>query len=428
MKRNSVLIATTILFSACVPSAFADVQAWEVTIEKGNAALRQNHMPQAEREFRLALKQAESTKEPMSIAVTANNVGEVLYRQKRYVQAEPFFRRSLQLKEKALGKDDRALAPVLGALADTLTAEGKTEEAKRVRDRAAALAGHRPTLTRAQKDEWQRLSDAGKKAVNSNHLDEAERLHKAALAVVEKADPNGLRRAVSLQCIGEVALKRRDYATAEPLLVQALDLKLRIPDSKSTAAITMGHLAALYLATGKTDKCIEYQKNATWLFEDSDGKDAENTMIAVENLAGTYQDLNRPADEEPLLKRLLDHAEKTSGAKSIEAADRRTMLAGVVVDQGRLPEALPLLEASVSAYEEKHAKASQHTARAYDLSSICYARKREWGKALPAMRRAVSDYETVYGKGDPNPVGARNDLKRMEADATAGVPTAPPTP
>ncbi|HEY3415113.1 MAG TPA: tetratricopeptide repeat protein [Armatimonadota bacterium] len=417
MNRCKTLLASALLLTACSQPVHADVQAWEITIEKGNASLRQNHIAEAEKLFRLALKQAEATKDPMSIAVTANNVGEVLYRQKHYAQAEPFYRRSLQLKEKALGKDDRALASVLGALADTLAGEGKKTEAGQLRSRASALLGPKPTLSQEQKDKWQSLSDAGKKAVLGNNLAEADRLHTAALAIVDKADPNGLRRAVSLQCLGEIALKRKDYAVAERLLTQALDLKLRIPDSKSTAAITMGHLAGLYYSTGKVEKCIEYQKNAIWLFEDSEGKEAKNTVIALENLAVTYQDLKRAADEEPLLKRLLAITEKQKGMNSVEAADRRTMLAAILVDQGKLTEAFPLLTESVSAYDALHSKASQHTARALDLLALCYARKADWESALPAMRRAVVDYETVYGKDDPQARGANDDLKRMEADA-----------
>ena len=71
-------------------------------------------------------------KDHPGVAVSLNNLALLYWRQGRYSESEPLFRRSLEIKEKTLGKDHPDVAVTLGNLALLYQGQGKYSEAEQM--------------------------------------------------------------------------------------------------------------------------------------------------------------------------------------------------------------------------------------------------------------------------------------------------------
>ncbi|RMH36866.1 MAG: tetratricopeptide repeat protein [Nitrospirae bacterium] len=74
----------------------------------------------------------------------------------------------------------------------------------------------------SQDSEWQRFMEAGEKAVQAGHDREAERWFQASLTEVKEFGPGDVRYATSLQRLGDLYLRQKDYDRAASHYWQAL--------------------------------------------------------------------------------------------------------------------------------------------------------------------------------------------------------------
>ncbi|MHB1069797.1 MAG: tetratricopeptide repeat protein, partial [Gemmatimonadaceae bacterium] len=98
-----------------------------------------------------------------------NNIGEVYWRLRQYVQAERLLRQSLAAKEKYLTPGDARIATTLYALAGTLRDQGRLREAEPIYRRALEIrektAGTNPSsMVETLHDYAELLRRVGRKA------------------------------------------------------------------------------------------------------------------------------------------------------------------------------------------------------------------------------------------------------------------------
>ncbi len=72
-------------------------------------------------------------------ATALNNLGANLRMQERHKEAEPLLRRALAMKEKTLGSMNQSVAHTLVNLAEVCEAQGRKDEATKLRERAAEI-------------------------------------------------------------------------------------------------------------------------------------------------------------------------------------------------------------------------------------------------------------------------------------------------
>ena len=68
-----------------------------------------------------------------------NNLARLYGSQGRYAEAEPLYKRSLEIREKKLGKDHPDVATALNNLAELYKSQGRYEEAEPLYQRALAI-------------------------------------------------------------------------------------------------------------------------------------------------------------------------------------------------------------------------------------------------------------------------------------------------
>jgi len=134
MMRVFVLCAA-LVFAGCATS---ERFLWEEYIGTAVAMVGAEKYGRAERFMNLAMGKAEMLGNEER-GVTLNGFGELFRRQKRYDEAEDFFKLALALKEETLGPDHPDVAVTLTNLALTYAADGHPEDAGPLLERAREI-------------------------------------------------------------------------------------------------------------------------------------------------------------------------------------------------------------------------------------------------------------------------------------------------
>ncbi len=120
--------------------AFAQGGLWETYITAGTKAYQQGKYPEAVKQFKAALKEAKGFgPEDPRLARSFNDLALLYQAQGKYAEAEPLYKRSLAISEKALGPDHPEVATSLNNQALLYQAQGKYAEAEPLYKRALAI-------------------------------------------------------------------------------------------------------------------------------------------------------------------------------------------------------------------------------------------------------------------------------------------------
>ena len=149
-------------------------------------AYQQGRYTEAEGQWKAALKEAEKFGEQdPRLATSLNNLGELYVAQFKFDEAEPLYKRSLAIREKALGLEHPDMAASLNNLALLYHAQGKYAE--------------------------------------------VEPLFKRSLAIREKAlGPENSDVAISLNNLAEIYYTQSKYADAAPLFKRSLAIRVHM--------------------------------------------------------------------------------------------------------------------------------------------------------------------------------------------------------
>src|SRR5262249_21521930 len=160
-----------------------------------------------------------------------------------HADAEPLYKRSLAIREKALGPDHPSVATALNNLASLYDGQGRYTE--------------------------------------------AEPLHKRSLAIREKAlGPNHPAVATFLNNLAGLFREQGRYAEAEPLQKRSLAIRENALGAEHPdVAQSLNNLAALYRAQGRYADTEPLYKRALTIFKTVLGPDHPSVATALNNLA-----------------------------------------------------------------------------------------------------------------------------------------------
>jgi tetratricopeptide (TPR) repeat protein len=240
-----------------------------------------------------------------------NELGLLLGAKADYAEAEPLYRRVVEISELARGKDDPVLATYLNNLALLLQDTNRLAEAEPLTRRALAIdeksygADHPSVAIR--------LNNLATLLQATNRLAEAEPLIRRALAIAEKSlGPDHPKVALRLNNLAQLLKATNRLAEAEPLMRRALaiDEQSYGPDHPHVA-IRLNNLARLLHDTNRLAEAEPLMRRALAIDEKSYGPDHPDVAIDLNNLALLLQDTNRLAEAEPMMRRALAIDEKS---------------------------------------------------------------------------------------------------------------------
>ena len=193
-KCWALVFTVTLLLCATQVRAHEDEEesgsVWSRHNSAGREAFERGDYAEAEKEFSAALKEAESlAPEDPSVVVTLNNLAFLFRRRGKFAEAEPLYRRALEINEKSLGPENPVLAVTLSNLAELCRAQKKYGEAESLYQRALAI--REKVLQPGDPAVAVTLSNMASLYRFEGKLVEAEPLYRRALEIFEKAmDPD----------------------------------------------------------------------------------------------------------------------------------------------------------------------------------------------------------------------------------------------
>ena len=177
------LLLGIILLTAWLEVSSALDTLWETYTESGISAYERGDYATAERQHTAAVKEAQKfSSQDTRLAISLNNLAQTYVTEARYREAEPLYKRSLTILERAVGSNHSDVAKSLNGLAMLYKTQGRYEE--------------------------------------------AEPLFRRALKIVEQVlGPNNLEMAKPLNNLAALYLAQGRYAEAGPLLQQSLMIR-----------------------------------------------------------------------------------------------------------------------------------------------------------------------------------------------------------
>ncbi len=142
MERNitGLLLAGVLCLALAIQTTCTQETHWETSNAAGMDAYEQGRYSEAKRWWLAALEEAENFgPDDERLATSHNNLAALYYSQGNYAEAEPLFKRSIAIREKALGPEHPDVAMGLQNYAELLRKTNREAEAEKLEARAQAI-------------------------------------------------------------------------------------------------------------------------------------------------------------------------------------------------------------------------------------------------------------------------------------------------
>ena len=273
-----------------------------------------------------------------------NQAAVYLHERTQYADAEPLLKRSLAIREQALGPLHPHVAASLSNLALLYRIRGKHADAEPLLQRSLAIREQslgplHPYVATSLNNLALLYHDQGKHA-------DAEPLFQRSLAIVEQSlGPQHPHVALSLNNLALLYHDQGKHADAEPLLQRSLAIvEQSLGPQHPYVALSLNNLAALYYDQGKYTDAESLYQRALAIREQSVGLQHPDVATSLNNLASLYRDQGKYAEAEPLYQRALAIYGQSLGPQHPHVATVLENYARLLSATGRMAEAAAMQE------------------------------------------------------------------------------------
>lgn len=366
----------------------------------GDALFEQKRYAEAEPHFRAALSLRERlfASDSVEVAASAADLGFTLRALGRHREAEPHYRRALDIRRRALGEEHADTARAWSGLSNLLDQQGRYGEAADAKARAvaagrAAFGASDPQTVAWQGERAAMLHDAGR-------LAEAEDAYRAAIEAAPAAFAAGdLRLATMRQGLANLLAATGRGAEAVPAYRQALEARMAgLGPVHAATAASLERLAGVLLALDDAPEAASLFGQLLDIRRRLDGPASEGVARAFRGAGRAAERLRRRAEAEAAYRGALDISRQLHGPDSAAAAFDGVMLGLLYAGQMRVEEAGPLLRGAVSVLERDAATAA----------------------GAISARTALALMEEASGRGDEAVALVERSLRELEASGRGG--------
>jgi tetratricopeptide (TPR) repeat protein len=289
--------------------------------------------------------------EHRDIAPTWNNLAYLYNSQGRYAEAEPLYLQALELRRCLLGEEHPDVALSLNNLAYLYDSQGRYAEAEPLYLQALEL--RQRLLGEEHPDVATSLNNLAGLYNSQGRYAEAEPLYLQALKLIRRLlGEEHPHFATSLNNLAAIYNSQGRYAEAEPLYLQALELTRRLlGEEHPHFASKLNNLAAIYNSQGRYAEAELLFQQALQLMRRLLGEEHPHFATNLNNLAGVYYVQRRYKEAEPLLQQALQLRRRLLGEEHPDVASNLNNLAGLYQFQGRYSEAEPLYKQALEISE-----------------------------------------------------------------------------
>ncbi|BAY11755.1 tetratricopeptide repeat protein [Calothrix sp. NIES-2098] len=327
-----------------------------------------------------------------------------------YVQAEPWYKKCLEITKKRFGQEHPNVASSLNSLALLYHSQGRYSEAEPLYLQALELAQN--LLGKNHSDVASSLHNLAALYHSQSRYSEAEPLYLKALALKRHLlGEEHLDVASSLNSLAEFYRSQGRYSDAEPLYIQTLVLRRKLlKEEHPDIALSLNNLALLYYSQKKYSEAEPLYLHALKIWRHLLGKEHPNVASSLNNLATLYYSQGRYIEAEPLYLQALALRQHLLGEKHPDVALSLNNLAGLYRSQGRYIEAEPLYLHALAL--RQHLLGEKHPDVALSLNNLAelYRSQGRYSEAEPLYLHALDIFEQRLGMNHPYTVTVRKNL------------------
>jgi len=399
MRRSSVFVFSVGFLVLLLFGYSAHAQTWKDLIGQADSLSTAENLDSAVLIAKVALQKVEVQfgRSDTTVASMLNTLGKLYYRQAKYAEAEPLFKRALEIREKTLGPHHPDVAISLSNLGNLYEEQARYAEAELLYKQALEI--REKALGPDHLDVGASLNSLGILYWAQGRYEESELFWKRALEIREKAlGPNHPSVAMSLNNLGVLYWTQGKYADVEPLWKRALEIweKILGTDHPDVAGI-LDNLGILYHEQGRYAKAELFCERALEIREKALGTDHPDVAISLYNLGNPYYEQGRYADVEPLWKRALEIREKILGTDHPDVGESLNSLGVLYHEQGRYTEAEPLYRQALEIQEKALGPDHRDVAMTLNnLGGLCSEQGR-YVEAESLYRQALKIQEKALG-------------------------------
>jgi tetratricopeptide (TPR) repeat protein len=211
-----------------------------------------------------------------------------------------------------------------------------------------------------------------------------------------------LRVGALAHALGCIEVQQINYAKAEKLLKEALDICIRhLGDTYLITAQVSHELGSLYRALGRYKETEPLFIHALGIHEKILGDKHSETASSLNSLAALYRVQGRYKEAEPLLLQALNIREQVLGKQHPETAAILNNLGRLYYAQGRYSKAYSLFRRAFSIREKKLGPNHPDTAMVLNNMGLLYQAQEKYSDAEALLKRALNIREEVLGTMHP---------------------------
>jgi serine/threonine protein kinase/tetratricopeptide (TPR) repeat protein len=357
----------------------------------GDALYHQGKYAEAESVLRQALAEQEErlTRNHPTTFETLGRLGETLQREGKLDEAEGIFRRSIAAQRET-GRETATFANHLVALGSVLKALGRYEESEAVL--REGLEAQRRVLSEDDPDVTMGMNELAVVLRQRGKLDEAEALYREAIAIDERIF--GREHPLTAQLMSNLAVALKSvlrYAEAESLFIEALRIRrLTLGNDHPGVASTLSNLVPLYEEQGRFEdaeraarECLEIRRR---IFGDRHA----DVAGALFGLAGVLSKIRRNEEAMRTAREALDLRRELLGADHPDVAASAHRLGAILLDLDRPGEAEPHVRVALRIREATYSGDDWRPASTRQLLGECLLALRRPAEAEPLLSGSVA--------------------------------------
>jgi len=304
---------------------------------------------------------SELADQPLTQASMMETIGRVYYVMGAYDEATPLINRAVEIHEAHAGEDELALAGSLTCRAILLDLQGEPGQGEEPIRRAVEI---RRRLLGDSEPLAESLNTLGNVLWHTNRLEEAEEIHRQALAVRERIHPpmhSGI--AQSLHNIGALRYFDDDPPEAERLWRRSAEIEEAIDGPDSWSLATSLHCVAIVCNDQQRhDEALQFEEQALAIREKVLGPDHPYVALSLNTMGDIYCGIGKPGEAESMIRRAVSIAEASWGPMHGELWWMKRSLIRSLVAQQKMGEAESELVAMLEAIKTAGAHPERTTA------------------------------------------------------------------
>ncbi len=327
------------------------------------------------------------------------------------VTAQELLKRGAERVDADLAGQPVVQARLLATMGMAYTSQGAYQASLSLFQRALEL--RRATLGPDDLDTVASMDDMGEAYRELNRFDEAESMHREALAAKQRlgAPPSSI--AASLNNVGLTLSERGRFADAEPLLRQALDIWRRHEGAAAdVVASGLNNLADVVRQQGRVADAVPLLEEAIGIRRQTVGATHPSLALVVGHLGRVYSQQGNAAKAEPLLREALNIRQRVYGDDHPDTVNTRSDLTSLLHDQGDLAGAEPLYRAAVNSLAARLGRTSGDYAVQVNNLATVLEDQRRFDEAERLYRESLAIRQRLNAPVPQSVARAQHNLAR----------------